>query len=90
MRRVDILKLQLLNSRGRFFTAEWKGVTGESLRANMKVSEIEEVGPNFVKAECFIPRMNVYVSLKFMTDKNGDCKYIAADRSTIKLNGWVA
>jgi hypothetical protein len=28
MRRVDILKMQLLNSRGRFFTAEWKGVTG--------------------------------------------------------------
>jgi hypothetical protein len=27
MRRVDILKMQLLNSRGRFFTAEWVGLT---------------------------------------------------------------
>lgn len=90
MRRVDILKLQLLNSRGRFFTAEWKGVTGSLLRLNLKVSEVLEVKPTYVKALCYMPKLKVTLPVRFQVDKNGDCKYIAADKSTIQLNGWVS
>jgi hypothetical protein len=90
MRRVDILKMQLLNSRGRFFTAEWKGVTGCLVRTNLKVSKIEEVGTTYVKALCYIPMFNSSFPIRFQVDKNGDCKYIAADKSTIQLSGWVS
>lgn len=90
MRRVDILKLQLLNSRGRFFTAEWKGATGSLLRMNLKVSEILEVKPTYVKAMCYMPRFRIALPVQFRVDKNGDCKYIAADKSTIQLSGWVS
>jgi hypothetical protein len=38
MKRVDILKMQLLNSRGRFFTAQWVGYgLREPIKANLKI-----------------------------------------------------
>ena len=90
MRRVDILKMQLLNSRGRFFTAEWKGLDGSLLRLNLKVSEVMDVKPTYVRALCYMPKLQFKVPVIFRMDKHGDCKYIAADKSTIQLSGWVS
>ena len=64
MRRVDILKMQLLNSRGRFFTVSWKGRLGSTLKENIKVTNIvEQTAEQFI-VRAYVPRLsghfNVY------------------------------
>ena len=91
MKRVDLLKMQLLNSRGRFFTAKWVGAyLGEQLSANMKVSRILEVTPEYVEADVYIPRVGSKMKLRFMMNAKGDCTYIASDKSKFEMTGQRA
>lgn len=91
MRRVDILKMQLLNSRGRFFTARWLGSkTDNQLYANMKVLRIVEVAKDYVEAEVFVPKYSTSYLLRFPVNAKGDCTYIASDRSKFQMSGQRA
>lgn len=91
MRRVDILKMQLLNSRGRFFTAEWVGANlNKPIKANLKVSKIIEVTSDYIEAEVYVPRLNWKTELRFMTNSKGDCTYIASDKSKFEMSGQRA
>ena len=91
MKRVDLLKMQLLNSRGRFFTAKWLGANlQEVLSANMKVSEITEVTPEYIDAEVYVPRVKRKMNLRFMMNAKGDCTYIASDKSKFEMTGQRA
>lgn len=88
MRRVDILKMQLLNSRGRFFTASWVGSKTENrLHANMKVSRIVKVARDYVDAEVFVPKYSTSYLLRFPVNSKGDCNYIASDKSKFEMTG---
>ena len=87
MRRVDLLKQQLQNSRGRFFTATYKTNVGPMLTLNFKVKEIMSIKDNKIKANVYIPNiMNTRV-LVFDIGKSGDLQYLAADRSKISMSG---
>ena len=91
MKRVDLLKMQLLNSRGRFFTAKWLGANlREEITANMKVSEILEVTPAYVEASVYVPRVKRKMQLRFMMNAKGDCTYIASDKSKFEMTGQRA
>ena len=91
MKRVDLLKMQLLNSRGRFFTAKWLGANlQEVLTANMKVSKVTEVTPEYIDAEVYVPRVKRKLNLRFMMNAKGDCTYIASDKSKFEMSGQQA
>jgi hypothetical protein len=90
MRRVDILKMQLLNSRGRFFTAEWKLLIGDTIRANFKVTSVEGVGKDSVTCRVFVPAYKRHFVLTFFVNAKGDCTYIASDRSKFQMSGQRA
>ena len=91
MRRVDILKMQLLNSRGRFFTAQWVGANlQQNIKANMKVSAITEVTPEYIEADVYVPRVKRKMNLRFMMNARGDCTYIASDKSKFEMSGQQA
>jgi|SaaInl1SG_22_DNA_1037389.scaffolds.fasta_scaffold41247_2 hypothetical protein len=91
MKRVDLLKMQLLNSRGRFFTAKWLGANlQEVLTANMKVSKVTEVTPEYIDAEVYVPRVKRKMNLRFMMNAKGDCTYIASDKSKFEMTGQRA
>jgi hypothetical protein len=90
MRRVDILKMQLLNSRGRFFTAEWVGVTGEVIRANMKVTQIVSEDSGNLRVNVYVPRLSLHLGVTVPVNAKGDCTYIASDRSTFQMSGQRA
>ena len=89
MRRVDLLKMQLLNSRGRFFTARWVGATENEVYANMKVLKILEVTKDHVEAEVLVPKFGTY-TLRFPVNAKGDCTYIASDKSKFEMTGQRA
>ena len=91
MKRVDILKMQLLNSRGRFFTARWVGAgLQEPINANMKISKIVEVTPEYIDAEVYLPSYGWNLELRFMLNAKGDCTYIASDKSKFEMSGQQA
>jgi hypothetical protein len=91
MKRVDLLKMQLLNSRGRFFTAKWVGANlQQEITANMKVSKILEVTPEYVEAEVYVPMVKRQMKLRFMMNAKGDCTYIASDKSKFEMTGQRA
>jgi hypothetical protein len=91
MRRVDILKMQLLNSRGRFFTAEWVGANlKQNIKANMKVSKITAVTPEYIEADVYVPMISQKMNLRFMMNAKGDCTYIASDKSKFEMSGQTA
>jgi hypothetical protein len=91
MRRVDILKMQLLNSRGRFFTAAWVGANlKQKITANMKVSKITEITPEYIDAEVYVPMVKRKMNLRFMMNAKGDCTYIASDKSKFEMRGQRA
>jgi hypothetical protein len=90
MRRVDILKMQLLNSRGRFFTAEWKGRIGDTIRANFKVTSVEGMDKDSVTCRVFVPAYKRHFVLTFFVNAKGDCTYIASDRSKFQMSGQRA
>jgi len=91
MKRVDLLKMQLLNSRGRFFTAKWLGANlREVLTANMKVSKVTEVTPEYIDADVYVPRLSRTMNLRFMMNAKGDCTYIASDKSKFEMTGQRA
>lgn len=96
MRRVDLLRMQLLNSRGRFFTAEFLlNMAGpRRVRANVRVNEIVSISREYVVANVgywsrengYVPSLNVH----FPVDKQGDCTYLACDKSKFNMEGWVS
>jgi hypothetical protein len=90
MRRVDILKMQLLNSRGRFFTAEWKGRIGDTIKANLKVTSVEGMDKDSVTCRVFVPAYKRHFVLTFFVNAKGDCTYIASDRSKFQMSGQRA
>ena len=91
MRRVDILKMQLLNSRGRFFTARWIGYgLREPLKANLKIRKILKVTPDYIDAEVYIPSVKFVSELRFLMNAQGDCTYIASDKSKFEMSGQKA
>ena len=87
MRRTDILKAQLMGSRGRFFTAKYKTQVGSMLKMNFKVSEILEVRPYSIKASVHIPSIGTTQVMLFNLGKSGDLEYLAADRTRISMSG---
>ena len=90
MRRVDILKMQLLNSRGRFFTAKWKGRIGYDIKANFKVVDILDVSPDSIRATVYVPSVGRNMELTFPVNAKGDCTYIASDKSKFEMTGQRA
>ena len=87
MKRTDILKAQLQNSRGRFFTAKYKTQVGAMMKLNFKVSEVLKVLPNSIKASVHIPSIGVTQVMVFNLGKSGDLEYLAADRTRISMSG---
>ena len=90
MRRVDLLKMQLMNSKGRFFTAEWKGRQGDMMKYNFKVTAIEAVDAESIRCRIFVPVHNRHALLTFFVDAKGDCTYIASDKSKFQMSGQQA
>lgn len=90
MRRVDLLKLQLLNSRGRFFTAEWRGRVGDMIKANFKVTAVEGISKDSITCRIFVPAHQRHHILTFFVDARGDCTYIASDKSKFNMSGQQA
>jgi hypothetical protein len=90
MRRVDILKMQLLNSRGRFFTAEWVGLMADTIRANMKVTEIVGEHDGNLRVIVYVPIRDMHFKLAVPVNAKGDCTYIASDRSKFQMSGQRA
>lgn len=87
MRRVDILKMQLLNSRGRFFTAQWKGRLGDMMKHNFKVTAIEGIDKESIRCRIFVPAYKRHYVMTFFVDAKGDCTYIASDKSKFEMSG---
>lgn len=88
MKRIDILKLQLKQSRGRFFTIEFRPTVGQPLqKLNMKVKEINADGVGGIIFTAYV-KNDGYRTFAVMS--NGDCTYVAADKSQIAMKGWVA
>lgn len=90
MRRVDILKMQLLNSRGRFFTVSWKGPVGSKLKENIKVTSIVEQKPELMIVRAYVPRLSGHFNVYFPMNGKGDCYYIASDKSKFEMTGQTA
>ena len=90
MRRVDLLQLQLLNSRGRFFTAEWRNRFGDNMRYNFKVTKIEGIDKNSITCRLYVPVYRRHYVLTFFVDARGDCTYIASDKSKFNMSGQQA
>lgn len=87
MKRTDILKAQLLNSRGRFFTAKYQTQVGGMMQMNLKVSEILKVSTTAIKASVHIPSIGKTQVMVFNLGKSGDLQYLAADRTRISMSG---
>jgi hypothetical protein len=87
MRRVDLLKTQLLASRGRFFTATYKTSVGPMLKLNLKVNKVMEIKPNQIKCMVYIPSIMRSQVMIFDVGKSGDLQYLATDRSKISMSG---
>jgi hypothetical protein len=79
-----------LNSRGRFFTAEWTGRLGFKLKENIKIKEIVGVSTSYVDAWVYVPRIQSHLNIRFPIDSRGDCTYIASDRSKFQMSGQRA
>ena len=90
MKRVDLLKMQLLNSRGRFFTAKWKGRIGDMIKANFKVTQVEGLDDNSITCRIFVPAYKCHYTMTFFVDAKGDCTYIASDKSKFEMSGQRA
>ena len=90
MKRVDLLKMQLLNSRGRFFTAKWKGRIGDMIKANFKVTQVEGLDDNSITCRIFVPAYERHYTMTFFVDARGDCTYIASDKSKFEMTGQSA
>ena len=90
MKRVDILKMQLLNSRGRFFTVSWKGRLGSTLKENIKVTSIVEQTPEQLIVRAYVPRLSGHYNVYFPVNAKGDCTYIASDKSKFEMSGQQA
>jgi len=90
MKRVDLLKMQLMNSRGRFFTAKWKGRVGDMIKANFKVTKIEGLDDNSITCRIFVPAYKRHYVMTFFVDAKGDCTYIASDKSKFEMSGQQA
>jgi len=87
MKRTDILKAQLTNSRGRFFTAKYKSQVGSMMKLNFKVSEVLSILPNSIKASVHIPSIGTTQVMVFNLGKSGDLEYLAADKTRISMSG---
>jgi len=87
MKRTDILKAQLLNSRGRFFTAKYQTQVGAMMQMNFKVSKILKVSTTSIKASVHIPSIGKTQVMVFNLGKSGDLQYLAADRTRISMSG---
>jgi hypothetical protein len=90
MRRVDLLKMQLMNSKGRFFTAEWKGRIGDMMKYNFKVSAIEGIDDSSITCRIFVPAYKRHYVMTFFVNAKGDCTYIASDKSKFQMSGQQA
>ena len=96
MRRIDILKMQLLNSRGRFFTASWVGQFGVHshremhIKENIKVIKILRSDRECIVASVYVPRLSRHQTLRFWVNFRGDCTYLASDKSKIEMSGQKA
>lgn len=90
MRRVDLLKMQLLNSRGRFFTVSWKGRIYPTLKENIKVTSIVEETAEDLIVRAYVPRLARHVTIYFPINGKGDCTYIASDKSKFQMSGQQA
>jgi len=90
MKRVDLLKMQLMNSRGRFFTAKWKGRVGDMIKANFKVTAIEGVSDDSISCRIFVPAYKRHYVMTFFVNAKGDCTYIASDKSKFEMSGQQA
>jgi hypothetical protein len=87
MKRTDILKTQLINSRGRFFTAKYKTQVGAMMQMNFKVSKVLEVSSRLIRAEVYIPSVKTTQAMVFNLGKTGDLEYLAADKTRISMSG---
>jgi len=87
MRRTDILKMQLQNSRGRFFTASYKSQVGLMLKVNFKVTEVLDVKPSSIRCMVHIPKIGTTQAMTFNLGKTGDLEYLAADKTRISMSG---
>ena len=87
MKRTDILKAQLMGSRGRFFTAKYKTQVGHMMKLNFKVCEVLAVRPYSIKCKVYIPAMETAQVMLFNLGKSGDLEYMAADRTRISMSG---
>lgn len=88
MKRVDILKLQLKQSRGRFFTIEFRPTIDQpSRKLNMKIKEINADGVGGMIFTAYVKNDGYRT---FAVSNNGDCTYVAADKSQISMKGWVS
>lgn len=95
MRRVDILKMQLINSKGRFFTAEWmRSIMGTNMKRtfkhNFKVTEVEAIDKDSIRCRIFVPAYKRHYIMTFFTNASGDCTYIASDKSKFEMSGQQA
>ena len=87
MKRTDILKAQLTNSRGRFFTAKYMSQTGLMLKVNLKVQRIIKSTPSQIIAEVYVPSIANTQLLTFKLGRTGDLSYLAADKTKIQMSG---
>lgn len=88
MRRIDILKLQLKQNRGRFFTVEFSSGTDYAPRKmNLKISDVLQESEGVLYFSAYVPSQGKH---RFFTidTKSGDCTYLAADRSKIAMSGF--
>lgn len=90
MRRVDILKLQLKQNRGRFFTVEFTPDAGNAPRKmNLKISDLLHVSEGIIYFTAYVPSARKHRFFSIDT-KTGDCTYLAADKSKIAMSGFKA
>lgn len=87
MRRVDLLKLQLKNSRGRFFTARYIGPLKVPMKINFKVSNIVKETPVAITVRAYVPMFETHQNLTFFVNKQGDLEYLASDKTKFNMTG---
>jgi len=87
MKRTDILKAQLMGSRGRFFTAKYKTQVGVMMKLNFKVTEVIDVRPHGIKCKVYIPSIETTQVMMFNLGQTGDLQYLAADKTRISMSG---
>lgn len=87
MRRIDLLKFQLKNSRGRFFTTRYIGPTKLPVDINFKVTSVLRETPTVIEVEAYIPKWENHQKLVFFTNKQGDVEYLASDKSKFNMTG---